>query len=563
MTAPRAIHAPPAFLGRRSLDFLTLLAVLFVAQAGLIPFDFGLGAGGPFFEARLYDLIIPDIVSNLALYVPLGALCCWALERRLGNVLVAAVGAVVLAAVLSLVVEYAQAFSPSRVSSLIDLTSNVTGAAIGALFSFAARWVVPRLAAAVRFELHHRPPAAILKAYCAVLFIAAAIPFSFSFDVGGLKSAVKSVNLIPFAPAGSAAAYPAASVVRRALGVSPPARARSPADSQGAAGTTDAASRPSLYAAWSDARRWSRWAAEAASFFFLAGLLLPVLGDDYGFRRPASIVLALWSSCLLAGALSLMQLFVVSRACDVTDMLFRVAGAALGLAVSRSRPRFEPRAIHGTLPASPLHATRWRRAARIGCLGSAMYILYTGVIPLDYSWQWDRVLQSLSAPGFMPFYGYFTGRFDLMWADFVEKLTAYLVLSALLVAMLREVGGRSLRAGAAAAFASCLALALLIEVVQVFSPIRVTSLTDPIVALVGAGLGVLAQEQARRFYRNALRVASAEPQPERPQPRAAALSPLDELIGTLTEPREGAPAEPDRPRPAAEPTTNEHGPAHS
>lgn len=563
MVTRPAQPVPPTFRSGYSVEILTAFAFLFVLQAGLMPLDFDphpAGAAGSFFDARPYDLIVPDIVSNLALYFPLGALVCWTLDRRLGQGLIAAIATVIFCAFVSVCIEYAQAFSPSRVSSLIDVTSNIIGASVGACCSWMARRLIPRFTTAAMLELRDRPHAAALKAYCAILVIFAAVPFSFSFDFGGLTSAVKSANVVPFASTTWGGGYMESSAVRAALGASPANSTGSEPDAQAARSATTDPFRSAPYAAWFAARRWSRWTAEAASFFLLVALLIPVLRKDYGFTFTASLVLTIWISALMASLLSVMQLFIISRGFDVTDVLLRIAGAALGLLVWSRHTASEHR-IKGRRfsPAQP-DPRRWRKVAQLGCLGSVMYILYTGVIPLTYTWDWDRVRQSVSAPEFVPFYAYFTGRFDLMLADFIEKLAAYALCGALVVAFFRQDRQQSLRSGLAAALAVCLPLSLVIETLQVFNPIRVTSLTDPIVAVVGAILGVLAQDQALRFYRSARSLTVIAPgtgHDAAPAATVTELSSLDELIATLAEPDEAAPAEPHPHPPAEKPTTRD------
>ena len=101
-------------------------------------------------------------------------------------------------------------------------------------------------------------------------------------------------------------------------------------------------------------------------------------------------------------------------------------------------------------------------------------------------------------------------------------------------------------------------LSATIELMQMFIPVRVTSLSDPMVAACGCALGVLARQHALRFYVFATSIPAVDRADPRADPRAAGfslrerprrlkpaaqMSPTDELIATLTEPHEGAPAE--------------------
>ena len=239
MNAPSLRHPAGKFLLRHYVELLTVLAVLFVLQTGLIPFDFferpGEGGAGELFGATRTPFTIPDIISNLMLYLPVGIFLHWSLCRVLGRSRSAALLTMGLAAALSGGIEWLQAYSPTRVSSVIDLVSNLSGAAMGIGMSSLARWLVPRFVAAVLFELHERPQFMLLKAYVGVLIFVAAMPFSFSFDAGLVKRSVESATWVPF---GATVAY------------------------QTTAETALAADNHSQYsfAKWHSMKCWSRWA---------------------------------------------------------------------------------------------------------------------------------------------------------------------------------------------------------------------------------------------------------------------------------------------------------------
>ena len=135
MNSPIQRHSAGTFLLSHYVELLTAAAILFVLQTGLLPFDFlqhpGKGATGKFFGATTTPYTIPDIVSNLMLYVPVGVFLFWSLIRALGRKGPALLLTIALAAVLSGGIEWMQAYSPTRVSSRIDFVSNVLGACVG------------------------------------------------------------------------------------------------------------------------------------------------------------------------------------------------------------------------------------------------------------------------------------------------------------------------------------------------------------------------------------------------------------------------------------------------
>ena len=205
-----ANHPTFRYLLDHYVELLTVLTLLFVLQTGLVPFDFGSAAGkagDSLFNAKVTRLTLPDVISNIFLYFPLGMLAHWCLCRAAGGGRLVFLATVAFAACVSTSVEWLQAYSPSRVSSVIDLASNVLGASLGAAVSTIARWIVPRLMGAALFEFRERPLPAMLKTYCVVLVVFAAIPFSFSLDRVRLKESARAVNLIPFADQSASVAY--------------------------------------------------------------------------------------------------------------------------------------------------------------------------------------------------------------------------------------------------------------------------------------------------------------------------------------------------------------------
>ncbi len=501
----------PARLGlllRYHVHLLTVLSLLFILQSGLVPFDFDFaGSTVHHFEVSTSPLTFPDVVANLFLYVPLGMFLHWSVTRVIRSGALSFALTVAICGLVSGSIEWVQAYSPSRVSSLIDLVTNSTGAALGACLSSAGRWLMPRLIGAALFEFKGRPAVATLKAYCGLLIVVAAIPFSFSFDAARLGTAVKASVFIPFG----------LSMEQRAL------------KEQGELGGDQGAL--SLLR-WERLRRWARWAAEAASFVVCAWLLQVVLRDDYGFNPRASTALTWWLFGLFAVALSGLQLPIVSRGCDVTDILFRWLGIGIGLAtrslVFRDAPQ---RRTEGMI-----------RAARIAVVG---YIVYTGMLPFEFARPRDGVFAPMSATAFLPFMAYFETRFDLMMTDVLEKFTAYGLLAASIAVYSQRLSPTPLGSRVLRGTVTGVALSSIIEVVQMFLPIRVVSLTDPIVAAAGCIAGAVLADHAVRFvhYAHAAEALGPDEVPVDPH-RAPALGLTDQLIATLTEPHPGAPSEP-------------------
>ncbi len=120
--------------------FLYAAALIYVS---LVPFDFSrtanFSAGARYVgRLQLNALNLPDIFANLAVYMPLGALCFMALRAAGRRATTALVASVILSAGISLGVEHAQVFTRSRVAAWPDFACNVLGALVGAVVT--ATW---------------------------------------------------------------------------------------------------------------------------------------------------------------------------------------------------------------------------------------------------------------------------------------------------------------------------------------------------------------------------------------------------------------------------------------
>jgi VanZ family protein len=137
----RMIHAPTDELqasGARLAWFLAVAYLLLILYASLTPFSgWRAPAGDPaaFLTAswpRYWTWF--DIAINAIAYVPLGLLFTLAMMSYVPRD-AALLGATLLAGLVSLGLEFAQGFLPSRISSNLDLAMNLTGAFVGAMIA--------------------------------------------------------------------------------------------------------------------------------------------------------------------------------------------------------------------------------------------------------------------------------------------------------------------------------------------------------------------------------------------------------------------------------------------
>ncbi len=499
-------------ISSRYVEILTLVSLLFIIQTGLLPFDFlspdnGAGDRG-FFTTAVNQFTYPDILSNIFLYVPLGFCLHWRFFRLQRRCVIRWLLALGGGLVTSGVIEWLQSYSPARVSSMIDLVSNMIGCALGGVLFTGIQQYLPRFVAAVMAELHTWRLQTTVKAYMLILIFFATMPFSFTLNPGLLKRQAGMVNLIPFASVTGDSQDAEQALVRHDH-------------------------RAYAFAQWRRLERWGRWIVEALSFAVFAQLLIVLLRNDYGFTVRASVALAGWYCVLLAVVLSLIQFPIISRHVDTTDILFRCAG---GLTVAMmtwwTRRSVGLLVIRQTI-------TGMRPRLRIGLYLTMAYIVYSGIIPFIFLQKnGSAFAQSSSTNPLMPFLGYFYTRFDVAADDILEKIATYTVLAIMLVLSTRwyRRGSLSWRAFKVAKFGVCLSIP--IEMVQIFIPIRVATITDPLLAIAGCVSGVLILD----VIANALRHSSTPTQVSVSQ--QPSLSPVDELIQTLMQPDPNAPKEP-------------------
>lgn len=117
--------------------YLAVAYALLIALACLYPLSGWRDSGLPLFDYLVAPwpkyFRIEDLILNVGGYVPLGFILVPTLARRSNGAMVI-VTATMLAALLSLSVETAQNFLPTRVASNVDLGGNTLGAFVGALF---------------------------------------------------------------------------------------------------------------------------------------------------------------------------------------------------------------------------------------------------------------------------------------------------------------------------------------------------------------------------------------------------------------------------------------------
>lgn len=181
---------------------LLLFLIGLILYGSLYPWDFHfhrldesplvtLWMGWP---ARITRYVFRDLVINVLLYVPLGAVALVVLARRVGR-MGGALGALALGVLLSLTVEVLQIFDRSRDASAFDVACNAAGTLLGIMLALAAAEPLRRLLARHRAQWRTNPAAVLLIA----LFVSAQLyPFFPRFSTHALAGKLHDLAALHF-----------------------------------------------------------------------------------------------------------------------------------------------------------------------------------------------------------------------------------------------------------------------------------------------------------------------------------------------------------------------------
>jgi VanZ family protein len=180
---------------------------------------------------------------------------------------------------------------------------------------------------------------------------------------------------------------------------------------------------------------------------------------------------------------------------------------------------------------------------RLGACLVLAFVVLNGLLPMVFDFDPRRAAAAVAAADIIPFFSYVQNRFDVMLDDMSEKLAAYFILCFLLTGCSRSVSHMSTKSRVTSVIVFAFATSLVMEVIQMFIPVRVPSLTDPILAVVGASTGVLAWFVAADFHRFVVADAQREDEAIPAGSMQPVLGLVDSVIASLMEPHAKAPRE--------------------
>jgi len=360
---------------------LTLLYLAFILYGTTIPFDLTTASSVisdninsirwlPFQRAPGVRESLPDIASNLLLFIPLGLFLSYAgfssKRRRAPWAVFSLTWAA--AAATSALTEVIQILSPSRITSLTDLLTNTMGAICGTAISFAFyRWARTPLAKWSRQEVLRSPAVLLLIAYASLLILGALAPLDVSLDVSSIKHSLKSARLNPI----------------------------------------------------SDPSPWSKMLGVFLWFAGLCYLLCHVIvARIRRLRNLLGILTALVLSSLVSLALELAQIFIASRLTTTRDILAGIAGAFYGCIL------FAP--LNATVLRRDGSSREVLRGGKVFWLALLHYLLYLVNEALHpYTFLYPSSWPSITLSTFLPFSSYYAHTSSMALFDFLSGIARF------------------------------------------------------------------------------------------------------------------------------------------
>lgn len=424
---------------KRILTALSTLAIMAVIYGSWLPFEFdtaALRADSVAVLARMTwaDTSLEDVLTNILVYVPAGLF----LSLRLllsgwnGWVRLAVVG--ILVALTILIAEGGQTIIHARHASFTDMLCNGLGTMVGLALAPAIWQRLTHLVDDLKLALARRPARALFWIVGLLVVFAKLAPFDLTIRPSDLSRSLADARWSPFDPSAAPVA-----------------------------------------------RQLEHLTETAGSFFAFA--LLGIFGSlscrEAGQSRASSAVNTLARLIFLAAAVELMQLVIVSHACDAADALTYVYGAALG----------------AVLGATLLHE-RWRGASSGSKNPAGRLLLMAAltvqvVMIIGYAWPRDGewVAPSEDSIHWIPFHAQFQASFARSVGGVVSSLMWYSTL-AVMAAMV--VARRSWHYRFVMASFITIGVVTLMEAVQAFSATRHADVTEPLLALLASIAATLA-----------------------------------------------------------------------
>lgn len=457
-----------------------------VVYMSFVPFDFArVASAGDLPQWRglpIGAFSLRDILANIAIYVPFGMLIGATLRARGGRWLLSGPLTVLTTAALSLGVEHGQQFVASRVSSWVDVTSNVLGAALGLGLMMLGEGRLRLLARRSRWAARQNWPLTLAKAAVCTVLIVQLRPYDPVVDVLHTAADLRHAALHPL-------------TVWNDL---PAQVAREVAEGQ----------RNDL----NEVRR-AQWeyaldrAADTVAYAAITVLL--ALGLSHQCRR--WLMLFAWTGFVvvsLATMITGLRVFLISHGPDTSQIVCGMMGWLLGGFVvaalwRRAGTEATGQAKSQNHSASQISSTPTPvpgRLWRIGVTAVLLIGLLYEIVPFDFVPHDGGMIPEMQhRPCLMPFLAHFHARPNDALHDISGELLRYGLIGLSLALILRHKSRAAWRRQLFVVTAGTTLLSVASETLHLVMPSRGSDVTTVLLALSGGFAGAVAVRWAADY----------------------------------------------------------------
>jgi len=471
-------HQLIALIRRRWIDAIAVIYLLPLFWIGFVPFDFSTASGQPLLGGWMGLAVAPihwtDVAANVVLFIPVGLLArgIWRqrVNRRHGDLAVA----ILVGVAISYATEFSQRWSPSRVSSVADFVCNMLGTALGAVgYSFvaiagltlASYWRSARRR--VLNDILERPSIILAKIVAGVIVLAALAPFDVSVSVDRLAQSFRSTHWQP---------------LERMAQLSPVIYEQKSSPIPSMQRRVDVRRQRDRMQLYLDYVRLT------AMYALLGALIGRYLRRHCGMNGLRSVGYSIWSAAILAIACFTGQWLIMSRSSDVTEIILAICGAAFGAISVQSWAGAATVTGESVFRRSDLRRMRtWLGWSLAVCIVFAVAREVAPLIRRDGS----GLSAAIASIEWLPLYGYQRTKLPIALHDLLGKFSLYAIIAGLWTVQRMVAGPNRKPVQAMTTAGAAMLVVAFLEVGQLFIASRTCSITDVIIAGVGAGVGVL------------------------------------------------------------------------
>lgn len=474
------------FALRWLVDLVFAIIVLSIVYMSFVPFDLtltppdrGWRAGRVFLGLDTGTFNMPDILANIAYYVPISAIGFFVLRRRVGSI-GATLAILCFGSALSFGVEFAQQLTLTRVPAWADFMANVIGLFVGLTLAIITHPFVRLFVRSARESARADLYGAAAKMVVCLLLFAHVRPFDLAADVPRTILNTARHGDFRFTARWNDLTLPAA-----------------------------ASQTPNTHRSLirTDRSRYEYAMEQLASIAGYAALACLLMASSRRTRYSnglvgASMTMASIAWCgfvtvSLAAIVTILRVLMVSHGLDTAHVLCGVIGWPLGvlgsLCLDDSAKRSDRSS--GMFP--------WTSLA---CLSVAAWVIVYELIPFDFGSTSIREARAAGRLTLIPLSGHLAGSVPNLVADLTGKTLRYAALAACVSIPMAALVRTSWRASCVLVTAATAAIITALQIVHLFQASRSCDTTNVLVAGVSAFVTMVMVRSARDVWQAPTRI---------------------------------------------------------